>query len=334
MGRWARSKQLASASWGLLRHDKELMLLPLISGIASLVIAGTFMVPIFLTSKTTDAAGSSTFEMNPLGYVLLFLMYLVLAYVTIFFKTALLCGADERMQGGEPSLGSALSGASSRAGKILPWAIVTATVSIILRSLEERAGILGRIVIGIVGMAWAVVTFLVLPIVVFENVGRNEHNVIPDPNSIQGWGVGEDQFAPGDSYAHVFDAPGVYAYVCTIHGVNGKGMVGIGYGKAREVPLAIQKAVDAGKIAAGASLDQAALQAAGLARGGKDGVRLLGKGELTAKLSFSVAGASKGAIEAVEKAGGKVDVLVVVEAADKAKAKKGTVRAARIAARA
>lgn len=97
---------------------------------------------------------------------------------------------------------------------------------------------------------------------------------------------------------------------------------------------AIQKAVDAGKIAAGASLDHAALQAAGLARGGKDGVRLLGKGELTAKLSFSVAGASKGAIEAVEKAGGKVDVLVVVEAADKAKAKKGTVRAARIAARA
>ncbi|MCB1001541.1 MAG: hypothetical protein KDB40_19785 [Acidimicrobiales bacterium] len=62
--------------------------------------------------------------------------------------------------------------------------------------------------------------------VVFENVGRNEHNVIPEPDSIQGWGVGEDRFAPGDVYSHVFDAPGVYAYVCTIHGVNGKGMVG------------------------------------------------------------------------------------------------------------
>lgn len=86
---------------------------------------------------------------------------------------------------------------------------------------------------------------------------------------------------------------------------------------------AIQKAVDAGKIAAGASLDQAALQAAGLARGGKDGVRLLGKGELSAKLSFTVAGASKGVIEAVEKAGGKVDVIAVVAAAEKAAAKKG-----------
>ena len=95
---------------------------------------------------------------------------------------------------------------------------------------------------------------------------------------------------------------------------------------------AIQVAVDAGKIEAGASLDHDALKAAGLARGGKDGVRLLGKGELTTKLSFTVAGASKGAIAAVEKAGGSVDVLVVVPAAEKAAAKKGKVRAARIAA--
>ena len=97
---------------------------------------------------------------------------------------------------------------------------------------------------------------------------------------------------------------------------------------------AVQKAVDAGKLDKGATIDHAALKAAGLARGGKDGVRLLGKGELTVKLGFRVAGASQGAIEAVQKAGGSVEVIEVVSAADKAKAKKGTVRAARIAARA
>jgi large subunit ribosomal protein L15 len=86
---------------------------------------------------------------------------------------------------------------------------------------------------------------------------------------------------------------------------------------------AIQKALDAGKLDAKATLDHSALKAAGLARGGKDGVRLLGKGEFSAKLNFSVAGASKGAIEAVEKAGGKVDVIHVVPAAEKAAAKKG-----------
>ncbi|TNE44422.1 MAG: 50S ribosomal protein L15 [Sphingomonadales bacterium] len=91
---------------------------------------------------------------------------------------------------------------------------------------------------------------------------------------------------------------------------------------------AVQKAVDAGKLDASATVDHAALKAAGLARGGKDGVRLLAKGEISAKLNFSVAGASKGAVEAVDKAGGKVDVIVVVSAADKAAAKKGTVKKA------
>ena len=71
----------------------------------------------------------------------------------------------------------------------------------------------------------------------------------------------------------------------------------------------IQKAIDAGKLDVSGTVDHAALKAAGLARGGKDGVRLLGKGELTAKVAFSVAGASKGAVAAVEKAGGSVSVI-------------------------
>ena len=86
---------------------------------------------------------------------------------------------------------------------------------------------------------------------------------------------------------------------------------------------AIQKLVDAGKLQAGAAVDHDALKAAGVARGGADGVRLLGKGELTAAMTFTVAGASKGAIEAVERAGGSVSVIELVSAADKAAAKKG-----------
>ena len=94
---------------------------------------------------------------------------------------------------------------------------------------------------------------------------------------------------------------------------------------------AIQKVIDAGKLDAKGTLDHEALKAAGLARGGKDGVRLLGKGELTTKVSFKVAGASKGAIEAVEKAGGKVELIERKNPAELAAAKKGKAREARIA---
>ncbi len=70
----------------------------------------------------------------------------------------------------------------------------------------------------------------------------------------------------------------------------------------------VQKFIDAGKLDAKQVIDHDALKAAGLARGGKDGVRLLGKGEIKAKAKFQIAGASKGAIEAVEKAGGSVEL--------------------------
>lgn len=89
---------------------------------------------------------------------------------------------------------------------------------------------------------------------------------------------------------------------------------------------AIQKAIDAGKLDAKGTLDQAALKAAGLVRGGKDGVRVLGKGELTAKLALKIAGASKGAREAIEKAGGSIEIIERKNPAELAAAKKGSVK--------
>jgi len=89
----------------------------------------------------------------------------------------------------------------------------------------------------------------------------------------------------------------------------------------------IQKLIDAGKLDGKNVIDHEALQAAGVARGGKDGVRLLGKGEFKAKASFKVAGASKGAVAAVEQAGGSVEVIVAKNPAELAAAKKGTAKA-------
>jgi large subunit ribosomal protein L15 len=88
----------------------------------------------------------------------------------------------------------------------------------------------------------------------------------------------------------------------------------------------IQKAIDAGKLDAKGTLDHAALRAAGLARGGKDGVRVLGKGELKAKLSLKIAGASKGAREAIEKAGGSIEIIERKNPAELAAAKKGSAK--------
>jgi large subunit ribosomal protein L15 len=77
----------------------------------------------------------------------------------------------------------------------------------------------------------------------------------------------------------------------------------------------VQKAIDAGRLDASAVIDQAALRGAGLARGGRDGVRLLGKGAFSAKASFKVAGVSAGARSTVEQAGGSIELPASAEAA-------------------
>ena len=94
----------------------------------------------------------------------------------------------------------------------------------------------------------------------------------------------------------------------------------------------IQKLIDAGTLASDGTIDHAALKAAGVARGGKHGVRLLGKGAVTARLALRVSGVSAGARAAIEAAGGSVEVIEVIPAAEKAAAKKNSVRDAKRAA--
>ena len=171
MGRFRNSLDLAKSSWGVLSSDRELILLPLFSFIATIVVGATFVLPIISLSHTTGADGSQSSSFGPVEYILFFVGYVVLAYITIFFNAALVHAADERMRGGDPTIGSALRGAASRAGQILPWAIVSATVSLVLRAIQERGGIFARIAAGFAGLAWSLVTFLVLPILVIEGLG-------------------------------------------------------------------------------------------------------------------------------------------------------------------
>jgi large subunit ribosomal protein L15 len=89
---------------------------------------------------------------------------------------------------------------------------------------------------------------------------------------------------------------------------------------------ALQKRGDAGTLATDGTIDHEALKAAGVGRGGKDGVRVLGKGNLTSALTFRVAGASASAKAAIEAAGGSIEVIEVVPASEKAAAKKNTVK--------
>ena len=154
----------------MLRADRELLALPVLSFVASLVVAGVCLGLVFLVDY--DAArGLEEFELGPAGTIVLILAGMVLAVVATYFQAAMVSGARERLTGGDPTVSSALATATRRLGVIVPWALFSWTIGAALRLLEQNAGALGRFVIGLIGMAFRVVTFLAVPVLVVEQLG-------------------------------------------------------------------------------------------------------------------------------------------------------------------
>jgi len=168
-GRFARSLDLARAAWSVVRADKELMLLPVLSVAVLLLILGSLAVPVaLLGGLSPDAVNGEPGAVPALGMLV---FYIFAYFVTLFFNTALVGAAMIRMDGGNPRLGDGLRIAWERAGRIFGYACIAATVGLLLRALEQRIGLIGRIVIKLIGVGWALATFLVVPVLVTRDVG-------------------------------------------------------------------------------------------------------------------------------------------------------------------
>ena len=166
---------LAVQSWQVLKLDKELLVFPLLSGIACMLVMASFAIPLWATGFAEAAVAQEGAGLEEayqiLGYVLLFLYYFVNYFVIIFFNSALISCAIIRFQGGDPTLKDGFSAASSRLPQIIGWALVAATVGLILRLIESWSEKAGAIVAAVLGMAWSAVTYFVVPVIVVERCG-------------------------------------------------------------------------------------------------------------------------------------------------------------------
>ena len=163
--RVSRSWELAKASASVLRSDKELLLFPVLSGLAAMIVAATFLVPAFAMKVFDGDAGVGSF-------VLGFLFYLCQYFVIFFFNAALVAAAMIRLEGGDPTVADGLRAARERIGPILGYAAIAATVGMLLQAMKNKENnVVMRIVGSLLGVAWTLASFLVVPVLVQQNVG-------------------------------------------------------------------------------------------------------------------------------------------------------------------
>ena len=166
-GSFSRSLDLLSETWRVLVKDRELLLFPVMSGAVTLIIILSFLLPAIFFGLTDQISRT-----NPIFiFAAIYIFYFVSYAVVIFFNTGLITCAAIRLSGGDPTIRDGLSNAIRHLGSILAWAAVAASVGLILDTISRRSGLLGRILIAIIGFVWSLSTFLVIPVMIFEDKG-------------------------------------------------------------------------------------------------------------------------------------------------------------------
>jgi hypothetical protein len=242
--------ELMGASWGVLKQDKELLVFPLISGICCLAVLLSFAFPLWYTGSWQPPAHNAQWQQQVLYYGVLFLFYLCNFFVITFFNTAIIAGAIERMSGGDPTVTSCLNAAASRLPLIFGWAVVSATVGLVLRFIEDRSEKVGAFVAGLLGMAWSIATFLAVPVLVAERKGPIEALQSSAGLLKKTWG---EQLISNFSFGIVFFFLAIPAYLFIAFAVYAGAAM-------KSIPLAVAAGLVAVAYLIGLALVQSALQ--------------------------------------------------------------------------
>ena len=176
--KFSRSWSLAGQCFDVLKQDPALLIFPLLSSIALLVLLGSFAVPVLTLyhgAVGSDASdGSTTHVSRLMCYALTYVFYVISYAVMMFFNSALISVALRRLDGDSAGIREGLAAAWGNFPAILMYALIAATVGTILRAIEERVGFIGRIVVAIIGAGWTLATAMSLPVLVEENLGPVE----------------------------------------------------------------------------------------------------------------------------------------------------------------
>jgi hypothetical protein len=173
MNVFSRTWNLMGASWRVLMLDKELLLFPFLSMIATGLIALTFVAPL-VQERTWLQSGDANEPARLFAYARLFVFYVCAYFTVVFFNASLICSVHLRLTGENPTLMDGMRAAWARKGEIFRWVLLAATVGMILNTMKKQSKGIASLLFGGLGVAWSLVAYFVVPILVLEGKGPVE----------------------------------------------------------------------------------------------------------------------------------------------------------------
>jgi hypothetical protein len=166
-----RSYLIFRQSLAILSQDKELLLFPLLSGIFTMLAFGSMVFGGVTTGlfEHLSKSGDRSIQGNLTGYALLFVWYFISWFIVIFFNVAVIHCAKMRLDGGDPTVADGFRAAAQHLPRIAMWALISASVGLILKVIAERGKLVGKIISGLLGAGWSIATYFIVPVMIFEN---------------------------------------------------------------------------------------------------------------------------------------------------------------------
>ena len=171
------SWEFATTAYSIIWHNKSLLVFPILSGIAAALVIASFALPLWSSGTLelwmqAEEQGQQAAEQNKVAkYATLFAFYFCNYFVIVFFNCALIASAMKVLNGEEASVTYGIAIAAQRLPQIIAWALVSAVVGVVLRVIENANKRVGAIVSAVLGMAWTVLTYFVVPVIVMESAG-------------------------------------------------------------------------------------------------------------------------------------------------------------------
>ncbi len=163
-----------SAAWRILMEDKTLLLLPVASSACLFLIVGAYLEPLIMQMVSGESMAEGVRHAQQMSELGAFFVTVATYAVGIYFNAALAICVLGRLEGQAPTIVDGLKKTFACLPQIVGWAVLSSTVGLLLRVISRRSGFLGQLVVNIVGMAWSVTTFLVVPVLVAERKGPIE----------------------------------------------------------------------------------------------------------------------------------------------------------------